>query len=116
MNAVYIANVISEKVESFGLSWECLVGQAYDGASTMSGCIAGVSTLIKEKAPAAVYVHCWAHKLNLALVAASQRVREVLLFLIQMFIVCVAFEPGAGPLVSARLRVCGSFAYVRVII
>ena len=29
---------------------------------------------------------------------------------------CVAFEQGAGPLVSARLRVCGSFTYVRVII
>ena len=80
MNAAYIANVISEKAESFGLSWEYLVGQAYDGASTMSGCIAGVSTLIKEKAPTAVYVHCWAHKLNLALVAASQRVRDVFAF------------------------------------
>ena len=80
MNAVYIANKISEKVEHFGLSWEYLVGQAYDGASTMSGCIAGVSTLIKEKAPTAVYVHCWAHKLNLALVAASQRVRGAFAF------------------------------------
>lgn len=82
MTAVYIAQVISDQVELFGLSWEHLVGQAYDGASTMSGCIAGVSTLIKEKAPLAIYVHCWAHKLNLALVAASQRREEYLLFLI----------------------------------
>ena len=78
MTAEYIAGVISGQVESFGLSW--LVGQAYDGASTMSGCIAGVSTLIKQKAPVAIYVHCWAHKLNLALVAASQRDRAVFAF------------------------------------
>jgi hypothetical protein len=80
MTAEYIAGVISEQVESFGLSWEHLVGQAYDGASTMSGCIAGVSTLIKQKAPVAIYVHCWAHKLNLALVAASQREKQVFTF------------------------------------
>jgi hypothetical protein len=80
MHAAYIAGVITDKVESLRLSWEHLVGQAYDGASTMSGCIAGVSTLIKEKAPAAIYVHCWAHKLNLALVAASNREREVFAF------------------------------------
>ena len=72
--------MITAQVESFGLSWEYLVGQTYDGASTMSGCIADVCTLIKEKAPVAIYVHCWAHKLNLSLVAASQRERGVFAF------------------------------------
>ena len=79
MTAEYIATALSKQVESFGLSWEYLVGQAYDGASTMSGCIAGVCSF-KEQAPTAVYIHCWAHKLNLALVAASQRQRAVYAF------------------------------------
>ena len=76
MTAKDIAKVITAQVESL----EYLVGQAHDGASTMSGCIAGVCTLIKEKAPVAIYVHCWAHKLNLSLVAASRRERGVFAF------------------------------------
>lgn len=42
-------------------------GQAYDGASTMSGEINGVQSKIKEIVPQALFVHCSAHKLNLIL-------------------------------------------------
>lgn len=42
-------------------------GQCYDGASVMSGKVAGVSQRISSLEPRAVYVHCLAHSLNLAL-------------------------------------------------
>ncbi len=45
-----------------------IVSQGYDGASVMSGSCSGVQQRLKEVAPCAVYIHCYAHKLNLALV------------------------------------------------
>ena len=38
--------------------------------------ITGVQTLIKEKCPQAVYIHCSAHRLNLVLVDVSKQVKE----------------------------------------
>lgn len=55
-------------------------GQAYDGASTMSGCIKGLQTRIKEHAPQAIYIHCVAHKLNLCLVESISSCTEIKLF------------------------------------
>ena len=45
-----------------------IVSQGYDGASVMSGRCSGVQQRIREVAPHAVYIHCYAHNLNLALV------------------------------------------------
>lgn len=42
-------------------------GQAFDGASNMSGIRNGVQALVKAEAPQALYVHCLAHNLNLCL-------------------------------------------------
>lgn len=52
---------------SLGIDLEKLVGQGYDGASTMSGCRTGVQTRISELHPKAMYVHCASHCLNLVL-------------------------------------------------
>ena len=40
-------------------------GQAFDGASNMSGIRNGVQALVKEEQSRALYVHCLAHSLNL---------------------------------------------------
>lgn len=58
-------------------------GQAYDGASVMSGEEGGVEAHIKEINPLAIYTHCYSHCLNLS-IAASCKVQEVrnLIFLI----------------------------------
>lgn len=42
-------------------------GQAFDGASNMSGVKNGVQALVKSEASQALYVHCLAHNLNLCL-------------------------------------------------
>ena len=43
-----------------------LRGQCYDGASSMSGSLGGVSTQLQKEEPRAVYTHCYGHALNIA--------------------------------------------------
>nr|KAJ0208585.1 hypothetical protein LSAT_V11C400170440 [Lactuca sativa] len=49
-------------------------GQGYDGASNMRGHFKGLQALISNDCPYAYYVHCFAHRLQLTLMAASQGV------------------------------------------
>lgn len=48
------------------------MSQGYDGASVMSGHCSGVQQRIKTVAPMAVYIHCYAHCLNLVLVDSTK--------------------------------------------
>ncbi|CAG9764413.1 unnamed protein product [Ceutorhynchus assimilis] len=59
-----------------GVLMENCVGQAYDGASVMSGHLKGVQTLFKKEVPSAVYVHCYNHVLNLAIVDCCKGIPE----------------------------------------
>ena len=55
-------------MQKLGIDYKAkLIGQGYDGASVMSRKLAGVATLIRNEAQFALYVHCHAHRLNLAL-------------------------------------------------
>lgn len=47
-------------------------GQAYDGASNMSGKTRGAAARICSKYPLALYTHCASHCLNLAVVASFE--------------------------------------------
>jgi len=51
-------------------------GQGYDGASNMLGAWNGLQAFLKD-CPCAYYVHCFAHQLQLALVAVSKYVRKI---------------------------------------
>ncbi|CAF1108698.1 unnamed protein product, partial [Brachionus calyciflorus] len=53
-----------------------LTGQCYDGAANMSGEYKGLSSRIKEDSPSAIYVHCYAHRLNLALQESCESLKE----------------------------------------
>ena len=66
----YIVSVLKQ----FRLDPQCMVSQGYDGASVMSGQCSGVQKRIKELAPHAIYVHCYAHTLNLVLVDSVKMV------------------------------------------
>lgn len=61
-----IANFILESLKQFGIDTKYLRGQGYDGAAAMSRKYNGVQTHIREIYPNAIYVHCSAHSLNLA--------------------------------------------------
>ena len=49
-------------------------GQAYDGASNMSGKRSGTAARISSRYPLALYTHCASHSLNLAVVASFEEV------------------------------------------
>jgi len=62
-----LASIIKDSMIRFNLEGKNLRGQAYDGASNMSGKHAGVQAILKKDFPRAMYIHCWNHCLNLAL-------------------------------------------------
>lgn len=78
--AIGLSNAIKQALEPLGLTDE-LIAQTYDGAAVMSGNVGGVQTLMKENYPNAIFVHCYAHQLNLTLqqVCAS-RISELKVF------------------------------------
>lgn len=55
-----------------GLLISRLRGQGYDGASNMRGQFNGLQKLICDENPCAFYVHCFAHQLQLIVVALSR--------------------------------------------
>ena len=57
-----------------------LRGQGYDGASNMKGELNGLQALFMRECPYAYYVHCYAHRLQLALVDAAKDVVPVTQF------------------------------------
>jgi hypothetical protein len=62
-----LANIILQTLRKNGIDLRHLYGQGYDGAAAMSGEFRGVQAVIREEYPKALYVHCSAHTLNLAL-------------------------------------------------
>lgn len=60
-----------------GLSISRLRGQGYDGASNMRGEFNGLKALILNKNRSAYFVHCFAHRLKLTLVAVTKKHNEV---------------------------------------
>jgi len=67
-NATALCKLILKVLEDLGLDYKTkMVGQCYDGARNMSGCKNGLHMKIREVADKALYVHCYAHQLNLAL-------------------------------------------------
>ena len=55
------------------MSLSRLHGQGYDGASNMQGEFNGLKTLILKENKLAFYVHCFAHQLQLTLVAIANK-------------------------------------------
>jgi len=67
LNASNVAKTIINTLHCLKVDFDKLVGQGYDGASTMSGQQAGVAAIVRERlAPLADYYHCAMHALNLS--------------------------------------------------
>ena len=65
MSATTIAEAILSKCRLSGLDLNKLLGQDYDGCSTMSGMYNGVQAKVRQMHPKAAFVHCSSHRLNL---------------------------------------------------
>ncbi|XP_056863959.1 uncharacterized protein LOC130511125 [Raphanus sativus] len=64
-------------LQKHGLSMKKLRGQGYDGASNMKGEFNGLRALILRECSSAYYVHCFAHQLQLVVVAVAHKHFEV---------------------------------------
>ena len=67
-----LKEAIEQLISSTNLSMSRLRGQGYDGASNMRGELNGPKTQILREYPQAYYVRCFAHQLQLALVAVAK--------------------------------------------
>ncbi|XP_072149589.1 uncharacterized protein [Setaria viridis] len=56
----------------YGLSISKVRGQGYDGASNMRGHFHGLQRLVLNENPFAFYIHCFAHQLQLVVVAVAR--------------------------------------------
>ena len=74
-DAETLFSFLKESLESQKLEMRNIVGQCFDGASNMESEHNGVQAKVKHVAPTAMYmyVHCYAHCLNLVLVSAMTR-------------------------------------------
>ena len=77
------ADDITALIVCFLEECECLdkvVAQCYDGAPVMSSGLNGVQAKVKERAPMALFIHCYAHRLNLVLSQGASKLKECKIF------------------------------------
>ena len=65
-NAETIFNILTQKIDEFGLQIKNLSSMASDGAAVMTGARSGVATRLKEVNSQVITFHCLCHKLALA--------------------------------------------------
>jgi hypothetical protein len=68
---------IKKYLQQLGIVINKMHGQAYDGASNMSGKFKGVAARFQEEEPKALYTHCHAHLLDLAVMRFCEEIRQL---------------------------------------
>ena len=76
LDAASLSSYIKQLIFTYDLDPNKMVSQGYDGASVMSGHCTGVQTRVREFAPYATYIHCYAHVLNLVLVDSVKSIKS----------------------------------------
>ncbi|XP_060210842.1 uncharacterized protein LOC132637830 [Lycium barbarum] len=76
-SACSLKKEIYSLLSSHSLSPSKIRGQGYDGASNIRREINGLKTLIMKDSPSAYYIHCFAHQLQLTLVAIAKKPGDV---------------------------------------
>ncbi|XP_052627808.1 uncharacterized protein LOC111880587 [Lactuca sativa] len=72
-SSLTLKNALNEVLTSNKLSFSQIRGQGYDGASNMRGEFNGLKALILQENDTAFYVHCFAHQLQLVVVAVAKK-------------------------------------------
>ncbi|XP_016451030.2 uncharacterized protein LOC107775769 [Nicotiana tabacum] len=72
-----LKEVIVDYLAQHSLSLSYVHGQCYDGASNMQGDLRGLKTLIQQESKSSYFIHCFAHQLQLTLVAVSKKCLEM---------------------------------------
>ena len=85
LGLVHVSDTIALSLKTYifslllehSLSLSRIRGQGYDEANNMKGEINGLKTLIMKENSSAYYVHCFAHQLQLTLVAIAKNHDDV---------------------------------------
>jgi len=77
----HLKSSIDSLLAKFKISLKQCRGQGYDGASNMRGELNGLQSLILRDSKTAYYVHCFAHQLQLVIVATMRKHKGVSNFL-----------------------------------
>ena len=102
-----LARSILNTLEEADLDVQYLVGQGYDGAKAMSGHIKGVQAEVKKKCPAALYVHCCSHILNLVCVQGTAIFKTTVTQL-QQVVFFFTYNGARKTLFKQQVEACGS--------
>lgn len=78
--ATGLSEVILNEILKWNISKK-LVCQTYDGASVMAGEKNGVQSIIQNIYPMAIFIHCYAHQLNLVLLHGAKTIKDIKLFI-----------------------------------
>lgn len=70
-------------VEEYNLH-DKLVAQSYDGAAVMAGHLNGLCAKVLETFPRALFIHCFAHRLNLVLQKVCSSIKECAAFFLTL--------------------------------
>ncbi len=65
-DAQSVFDVLNENMQGYNFK-DKLVAQTYDGAAVMASALNGLQAKVKAIAPSAMFVHCYAYRLNLVL-------------------------------------------------
>ncbi|XP_060210802.1 uncharacterized protein LOC132637783 [Lycium barbarum] len=76
-SALSLKRAIANLLAQHSLSLSYVRGQCYDGASNMQGEFNGLKMLIRQESRSAHSIHCFAHQLQLTLVAVSKKCIQV---------------------------------------
>ena len=91
----FLYTVIKDVLVRCCLPFDKCIGQAYDGASNMSGVRNGVQALVKKEAGSCLYVHFFAHSLNLSIQEVTRKcemLRNCMNFIYQL-VQLIKFSP-----------------------
>ena len=77
LDAKSLTDYIVSAIETYCLDPKLIVSQGYDGASVISGSCTGIQTRLKEIAPYATCIHCYAHSFNFVLVDCTKAIPHV---------------------------------------
>lgn len=75
LDAESLVQSILSVLKSHGIDVHSCVAQSYDGAAVMSGNVGGVQARLREIVPSALYIHCYAHRLNLVVVDCVRNIK-----------------------------------------
>ncbi|XP_050369128.1 uncharacterized protein LOC126787256 [Argentina anserina] len=96
---------IVKVLSMFNLHVRNMCGQGYDGASNMSGIWNGLHAMFLVECPSPYYVHCFDHRLQLALNGAAKRVHDLCRLFCTLLLVVNFVDSSAkrkGALKAAR--------------